>query len=1118
MKYKFKIFPVFYRLLTFLLLFNYIISSQAQAMPPSEIKISITAKNVTISDAFTILRKKTGLWFAYSNEQFDDSKKVTLNFDNAPLNDVLKFMLDNTDYSWTITTSAVIIKKLSGQGKKNESLFTTNIPITISGKVTDVNGRPIQGATIQVKGKNKGTNTNAEGNFTLEGIESDAILIISSIGYETKQISTMEGARILIQLKEMVGLLDETQVIAYGTTTKRLSTSNISSVKAEDIARQPINNPLLALQGRVPGLFVAQSTGFSGSGITVRIQGQNSLNKGNDPLYVIDGVPYASQVLPTLTDVLGGSGNTSTSTPSGGGNPLSYINPSDIESIDVLKDADATAIFGSRAANGAIMITTKKGKRGQTKVDINMQSGWGHIARSLNVLNTQQYLQMRREAIKNDNVAVSDADYDINGTWDTTRNINWQKELIGGTSRYTDIQTSASGGNANTQFLVATGYHKETTVFPGDFSDQKGSLHFSINNISPNQKFNLQLSGNYLVDNNQIIGNDLTNNAVRLAPNAPHLYNADGSLNWSPLPSGNSTWQNPLSSLYNKYKVKTKNLIGNSLVSYEIFPGLNIKSSFGYTNLQSNETVIVPLLSTAPEIRPYAQRGAAYGDATISSWLIEPQANYKQDIGKSKLELLVGTTILENSSIQQQIYGTGYNSDLVLEDIKSAPFLSVGTSIASTYKYIALFGRINYNWENKYIVNFAIRRDGSSRFGSQNLFHNFGSIAGAWIFSNEGFIQKWLPFLSFGKFRASYGTTGNDQIGDYQFMNLYAPPFGVVVPYQNSIGLVPGGLPNPYLEWEKTKKINLGLDLGLFTDRLLFNVNYFRNRSSNQLLSYVLPIITGSSNILANLPATVQNSGWEFSLNTTNIKGSVFTWTSSINLTLPQNKLVAFPNLEKASVASSLVIGQPIMILKVYHSLGVDPVTGVYQFADKDGKATSNPNPLTDKTISINTFPKFYGGFQNRFHYKGFELDLLFQFVKQIGPNYLHGFRPGMFYGTSNIGNQPTTVLQRWQKPGDITNIQRYSSNFSAFFPFFNATNSDAAYSDASYIRLKNLSFSWQLPDDWKQKVHLKNCRLYVQGQNLFTLTNYIGMDPETKSSTTLPPLRVLTLGFQITL
>jgi hypothetical protein len=324
--------------------------------------------------------------------------------------------------------------------------------------------------------------------------------------------------------------------------------------------------------------------------------------------------------------------------------------------------------------------------------------------------------------------------------------------------------------------------------------------------------------------------------------------------------------------------------------------------------------------------------------------------------------------------------------------------------------------------------------------------------------------------------------------------------------------VAPTGLPNPYLEWEETRKLQIGIDLGFFHDRILINSTYVRNRSSNQLLPYALPIFVGFPSVFENFPATVQNTEWEFSMNAIWIKSKNFSWSSSFNLTIPKNKLVSFANLATSSYASRLVIGQPISLLKAYHFLGVDPATGVYQFADSHGTDTSNPNPVTDNTKIINTLPKYYGGIQNSFTYGGFQLDILLQFVKRIAANNVFGSSmPGVF----NI-NQPVSVLKRWQQPNQITSIQRYNSDYSLATQYDDAVGSDAGYSDASFIRLKNVSLSYRLPVAWQHRIHLQNARIFVNGQNLWTITKYKGLDPENLSTSSLPPLRVFTGGIEI--
>jgi TonB-linked SusC/RagA family outer membrane protein len=1069
--------------------------------------ITISVKNASLEKVFTEIKKQTGYSFLYTDQTLQGTHKVDINVNAVSLETLLDLCLKNQPVTYTIVNKTIILKPRDESPKENA---TDEKPLLdISGRVTDPDGNPLAGATVKVKGSNKLTITNNDGVFVLKGVGNDAVLEISFVGYQTITVAVNNRTSVSASLK--LNIISNPEVIVrkgYYNEKRATTTGNVSTVTSKDIEKQPVNNPLLALQGRIPGMFITQSTGLPGSSLDVQIRGQNSMANGNDPLYIIDGVPYTSQVIRGLGSYVLGSAS---------GNPFSYINPADIESIDVLKDADATAIYGSRGANGVVLITTKKGKAGQMKVDINMQSGWGKVASEMKLLNTKQYLEMRHEAFKNDGAVPNPStDFDLT-LWDTTRNVDWQKELIGGTAHYYDVQASVSGGNLNAQYLIGSGYHKETTVFPGDFNDQKGSVHFNINGISNNRKFNILLSGIYTTDNNQLSGYDLTETALKLAPNAPSLYNPDGSINWALNASGISTWTgyNPAAQMLPKYHTRTNNLVSDATLSYIIIPGLEIKSSFGYTNLQTNEVLTIPLSFNQPAVRQTVKRRASFTTSNIHSWIVEPQIAYTKETGKGTITALVGATIQQNSGTGQTLDASGFNSDLVLEDIASATTVTPSTTSNSVYKYNAVFGRLNYNWQSKYLVNITARRDGSSRFGPSNQFHNFGAVGAGWVFSKETFIQKHIPFLSFGKVRGSYGSTGNDQVGDYTFLDQYSPvSFGV--PYQGATGLTPTRIFTPDLAWEETKKLEGALELGFFKDRIILSASYYFNSSSNQLTGYNLPGITGFLSVEKNLPATVQNKGWEFEVRTVNINRGALRWTSSANVTLNRNKLASgAPGL---SAYYQQKIGHPLQSRFAYHLLGVDPFSGLYQVADSHLNPVTVPNPLTDQTIIIDLTPKFYGGFQNSITYQRFQFDFLFQFVKQSGAEYLYNDKPGTFNLDQGY-NQPVTVLNRWQTPGDVRPIQRFSQNGSVTTSYSYARFSDQAYGDASYIRLKNVSLSWSLPQGWKKNAHFLNGRVYIQGQNLLTFTDYKGLDPETKGSTnsiSLPPLRVITVGIQV--
>jgi TonB-linked SusC/RagA family outer membrane protein len=1081
--------------------------------------ISLSVKNADLYTVLKAIEKQTDYVFMVEKQWLQKAKKVNLSVNNLPLIQVLELCFKDQPLYYKISGKIIAIGPKNIISKSEEEAMKVEQSIElmdIKGRVVNSQGEPIPNATVSVQGSSKRTITNPNGEFMFAGLDNNAVVVITHVQYETMIIPIKGKGVVSVTLQFKISSLDELQIIAYGTTTKRFSTGNISSIKSSDIEKQSVSNPLLALEGRVPGLFITQQSGVTGGPVTIRIQGQNSIAKGNDPLIVIDGVPFYSDMPRTLNE---GAlyPNSSISNPSA----LNFINPADIESIDILKDADATAIYGSRAANGAILITTKRGKSGAAKIDLNLQQGWGKVTRTMDLLNRTQYLDMRYEALRNDGVpAVPSTQYDLT-LWDTTRYTDWQKFLIGGTAEYTNANLSISGGSTNMQYLVGGSFNRTTTVFPGDFNDQRGAIHFSIGGSGLNQRLKIQFSGNYMIDRNQLPGTDFTESAIKLEPVAPEIYNPDGTLNWAPNASGTSTWNNPMASiLYTKSAIKTNNLVSNLILGYTVFPGLEIKSSFGYTNLQTTDFKGSMIGAIKPENRNVTPlpRTASYGSRLMNSWILEPQISYHKNIGNGKLEALLGYTLNQQESDWRTLSGTGFSNDAAIKNPQAATSLSIVNVGNSLYKYNAVFSRLNYNWNKKYIINLTARRDGSSRFGDKNKFHSFGSIGGAWIVNEESFFPRKWDWLSFVKLRGSIGTTGSDQVGDYAYLSTYGI-VSVSVPYQNSIGLKPDALSNSYLEWENTRKIQGGADFSFFHDRVMLNATYALNRSSNQLLSYNLPWITGFPGITDNFPATVKNTSWEFLLITNNFRVKSFSWVSSLNLTIPKNKLVSFPNLETSSYASQLVIGQPISIIKAYQFGGVDPATGKYMFVDAKGNLTSNPNGLTDKTVVINKLPKFYGGFQNTFNYKGFELDFIWQFVKQIGTPIIYNnstsISPGVF--SSGSSNQPAAVLDRWQKVEDNKPIERYTTNsLTLQFNMANAKISDAGFKDASFIRLKNLSFSWQLPKQWQHKLQLKNFRVYIQGQNLLTITNYQGLDPENQAFDGLPPLRMITSGLRI--
>lgn len=984
--------------------------------------------------------------------------------------------------------------------------------ISIKGRVLNHIGKPLARASIKTKSA-AAISTNDAGEFKMQVTESIGTLSVSYTGYKTIIINYSAANRnnLEIILDEETGNLDEVQVMGYGQTTRRLNTGNITTIKAADIEQQPVTNPLAALQGRVPGLTITQTSGVAGSSFKVLIRGQSALDLSksqNDPLFIIDGVPFeqGNTAISRLNSAAMNSAG------EGGLSPLNTINPQDIESIDVLKDADATAIYGSRGANGVILITTKKAKYGKTNFAVNSYAGFSRVGRTMNMLNTSQYVAMRKEAFKNDGITPAAANAPDIMLWDTTRYTDFRKLLIGNTAHDAQMQLTITGGNEQTNFRLGGNYHRQTTVFSKDFADQVASVSLNVNHHSINNRFAVQFSAQFANDENRLPGKDFSR-YLNLPPNL-RLYDEAGNLSWAEggvvyNTLGNGDIVNPLALLNETFNGNNSNLTGNLILNYKIVEGLTFKTNLGYNAFFTKGSSLKPSTSIDPYlISDYGVRASSgFSSSQLQNWIIEPQADYKVSGKWGKLSAMIGLTLQSKSSVSDYQTGNNYSSDLLLNSIAAAGTITASND-ESLYRYSALFGRVNYNYMDRYILNISGRRDGSSRFGPDKQMANFGAVGLAWLFSNENLIRNNLSFLSSGKLRASYGVTGNDQIGDYKYLNLWS---NTTSTYNGLAGLRPNTLFNPDYNWERIRKAEIGLELGFLNDRILLSAAYYRNRCSNQLINYTLPNQTGFGQVVKNFPGLVQNAGLEISLNTTNIQSSSFRWTTAFNVSGNRNKLVSFPNLASSSYNGSYIEGQSLNVIRALKYLGINPQTGVYMFEDLngDGSLTS-----ADYQIFGNTDSKFNGGMQNNFSIGNVEFSFFFQFTKQRGLNYLSQLSsnsPGKMY------NQPDLVLNRWQNPGDEAELQRFTtitSSISGLLSYLRQSN--GLYTDASFIKLRNINCSWSLPQRSLKHSPLQSCRVYAQAQNVLTITAYKGSDPETQNFYVLPPLKTFVFGLQL--
>jgi len=1096
------------RVTTFLLL---AVMMQVSATTLAQ-QVTINQKNAKLTDLFRSIRAQTGYDFVYDQDLISKSLPVSINVSNAALSEVLKHCLANQALVYTIENKTVIIKE-KGFLDKVKNYFDN---ITVNGIVVDENGQPMPGVSIKLKGTTRSTTSSNNGKFYIAANDEYPVLVLTYVGYKTIEVIATPSLK--VTMNPDPAKLDEVQVIGYGTTTRRLNTGSQVGITAKEIEDQPVTNVLQALAGRMAGVTITQSNGLPGAGISVQIRGVNSIGensiKPNRPLYIIDGVPFLSEPINSATYSVTAASNGRLPSAEGVTSPMNSINPSDIESIEVLKDADATSIYGSRAANGVVLITTKRGKPGKAKFNVNASSGVSEVSHFVEMVGTQQYLALRAKAFANNTTnpaapSVTSAPDLL--VWDQNGYTDFQRLFMGSTAKTNDVNASLSGGDSQTNFYLSGTYHKEGNVFPGDQGYQRGGGKFTLNHSSLDQRFALAFSAMYSTDKNNIASTDLATWAYILPPNFP-LYKADGSLNWDGFVS------NPLGYLNQSNDNRTSNLSTNLNLKYTLLKGLDLKTNVGYSKTDMTQVTTRPLSSLNPSLfSGYTAGTASYVYNFTNNYIIEPQVTYTSKIWKGTLNALAGGTYqYKQSKMPYSTSASGFTSDDFLKTVTAASVVNT-TSGSVDYKYASLFGRVNYNLQDKYIVNVNFRRDGSSRFGPNNKFGNFGSVGAAWIFSEEKPLKDKFSWFSFGKLRGSYGIVGSDEIDNYGYLDTYAASTYV---YGGSTGLNPTRLPNLDYKWEETKKLDVGLDLAFVKDRLSLSAGYYRNRTNSQLVNLTVSPQTGFPGYQSNLPATVQNSGWELSLNSTNIKNKNFSWTSSFNISQNRNKLLSFPNIEKSSYYTTYVVGNPINSYYLYQYTGIDPVTNLPSFTDFNGSGTINAGFAStgrgDRYYAGTSYPKYYGGLTNTLNYKSLTLDITFQFVKQMGRSLLasSNYPPGYF------SNAAASVVNEYLALGSqdylVSAGTRGAAGAASYSAYSSYTASDASLVDASFIRLKNVNLSYTLPAKWLGKTGGQSIRVYTQAQNLFTITRYKGFDPESQGIAT-PPLRTITGGLQFT-
>jgi len=990
----------------------------------------------------------------------------------------------------------------------------------ITGKVTSANsGEALPGVTVLVKGASGiGTATDTDGNYSLEVPEQYDVLVFSYVGFKKQEVSIDGRTTINVSLEEDIQQLEEAVVVGYGSQIKEDLTGSVSDVSGSDIENVPVNSFENAIQGRSAGVFVNAGNGKLGQAIKVRVRGSSSISASNQPLYIVDGIPVTSESLSSADDAET--------------NPMASLDLSNIESISVLKDASAAAIYGSRASNGVVIITTKSGQQGDTQFNVNYQVSSSTPSGKRDFMNAQQYTDFFRQSAigggkydyrlypgywTNEQEAI---DYYVNNYYVPTMNsitsgndwqgnptnYNWQDQAF--QDAYSQsLKVSSSGGNEKTTFFASGGYSDEKGIL---INNEYKKLNARLNldhQATEDLRLGLRINVNRTI--NDRLGNDnLFETPMQLvaqAPVSPFFADADGD------PSNgyqkgeeynqNTYYYNGLDINNNStFQTKTFHTLGNANVKYNILDNLSFESKFGLDVIDQNEEYYYK-----PSLAYYVgAEGTGYNAWTqVQNYTTDNILNYKNTFAEShQLDMVLGMSYNWVDQTLTSVGGEQFPSEQ-FSNIQNAAQITSGSSSDTNYRFLSYFSRANYKYNNRYLLSLSARVDGSSRFGENNRYGFFPAASAGWVLSQEDFLKD-SSLLSFLKLRASYGVTGNANISNFPSLGLFNG-----IAYAGASALAPAQTPNPDLKWETTRQVDIGLDFGFLQDRINGQIDYYYKKTTDLLLDVNVPGTTGFATQLRNV-GKLENKGLEFIVNSVNVSGE-FTWSSSFNIAFNTNKITDLNGqILEGGYVNRAVEGEPIGVFYTYEFAGVNPENGdALYFVNHDPTDTeinngsafkvdgmfsdryvTNSSNTASRTVVGNPNPDFTGGFQNTFSYKGVSLDMLWQFV--YGNEIYNG---GWYMSASGLyfDNQTVDQLNAWQEQGDITDVPQarlYWDNGAS-------TSSSRYLSDGSYLRLKNISLSYNLPQGLLSKANLRKARVFVTASNLLTITNYDGWDPE---------------------
>lgn len=1064
--------------------------------------VTKTFKNEALKTVLKEVERQTGLSVIYKTDEVNESRKITATFEKTPLEDVLATILDK-GLVYNLQNKMIVISR-----KQQQEQSKKDTKKNVSGIVVDGTGEPVIGATVVVKGTTIGTVTNINGQYTLE-VPSSGMLAISYVGYQSIDIpASNTQALAKVTLLEDSEMIDEVVVVGYGVQKKRDVTGAMSSVNAAKIASVPVTSASEALQGRASGVLVSQSSWSPGTTPSVLIRGKRSINASNEPLYVVDGVP-----------ITGGLGE---------------ISPSDIASMEVLKDASATAIYGSRGANGVVLITTKQGRDGKTQIDYSGYAGVQTIQNKLKLMNGAQYAEYVREAYRNTNSKnkyASDypdktADmnnpmfkqdpyvleslmmaYDENGNYDPSkvRSDNWFDHVTRD-GFVTDHQISINGGTAKTNFLASATYNKNEGIMK-DESYERYSIRLNLNHeINKWFKFGLQTQYSHSVRQR---GSGMASDAYmyRISPLGA-LRNEDGTP--TQLVASDAQMWNPLMNL-EKGAVSAPEKVSRYLGSYYIeitlpVKGLKFKSNLG---LDSRTKQDYQFYSSETSTRQLGTSYAYNGMSKYTMMTLENMIFYNRDFGKDHS---LGVTLLQ--SIQEdktESNKTGVQavaSDaLTYYDLASSTIIDKIGSNLTKWNMASFMGRVNYGYKGKYLFTGSVRYDGSSRLAEGHKWVAFPSVALAWRVSEEAFMKKQQVISNF-KLRAGWGKTGNSAIDPYMTkgglsLSKYVWDNGE----KEVLGYAPSIMANSELTWETTKQWNIGLDFGLFNNRLSGTVDLYMQHTSNLLLERQIPVVSGFGSVLSNVGET-KNKGIEISLSSVNINTKAFQWTTDVMFYANKESIESLYNGKVDDIGNKWFIGQPINVYYEYEKIGIwqnTPEDLAEMKLFNDNGASFKPGDIkiwdngdkkiteADRKILGSTSPKFIASMVNNINYKGFDFSI-----------FLY----------ASVGSMLNNDIEYQNKPGRANSIvidYWTPSNPTNAFPRPSVDNAAPAYvkslqyEKADFLRIRNITLGYTLPDKILKKLNARKIRVYFSANNPCIFTGFSGIDPEGARGYTSP-------------